>query len=289
MKRFAFNIGVAALLTGAWAHAGTFSFETVNFPEDTFTQLLGINDASVIAGYHGSGATGHPNKGFVLTLPKSFVSENFKDSAQTQVIGINNAGNTDGFYIDQAGVTHGFLRRGGEFMTVDFPGTTFNQLLGLNTEQQAVGYFADANNIDHAYIYEENGGVFLEFTIPNASGGAQATGINMTGEVCGFYIDGAGTNHGFTLNRGTFTKLDVPESMFTQALGLNNNGQVVGAFMDKSGMTHGFLYSGGSFEQIDDPNGFGTTTVNGINNTGRIVGFYVDSAGNTDGFVGWRN
>ena len=72
-----------------------FRFRTVVFPGDTFTQLLGINNADKIAGYHGSGADAqHPNKGFVLTLPNQFTDENFPNSAQTQVIGINKNGST---------------------------------------------------------------------------------------------------------------------------------------------------------------------------------------------------
>jgi hypothetical protein len=125
-----------------------YVFQTINFPGDTFTQLLGINDANTIAGYHGVNV----NKGFVLTLPNNFTPENFPGSDQTQVIGINETGDTDGFYIT-AGVTHGFLLIGGVFSTVDFPGTTFNQLLGLNNRHQAAGYFADASGIDRPYIF----------------------------------------------------------------------------------------------------------------------------------------
>ncbi len=57
----------------------------------------------------------HPNKGFTLTLPSTFMPENYPASAQTQIIGIDNHGDTDGFYVDAAGTTHGFLERGGVF------------------------------------------------------------------------------------------------------------------------------------------------------------------------------
>ena len=56
----------------AGATSTTYSFTTIDFPGDPFTQLLGINDDSLIAGYHGSGAAGSPNKGFRLTLPETF-------------------------------------------------------------------------------------------------------------------------------------------------------------------------------------------------------------------------
>jgi hypothetical protein len=108
MKRFHILIALAVILCGivsVRAAVGTpppttFVFRTVNFPGDTFTQLLGINDFDTIAGYHGA----KTNKGFVLTLPNSFTDENFPNSDQTQVIGINNRGDTAGFYIT-AGVT----------------------------------------------------------------------------------------------------------------------------------------------------------------------------------------
>src|SRR5260370_39738180 len=78
-----------------------FTFQTIFSPGDTFTQLLGINDFEVIAGYHGANV----NKGFVFTFPNTFTPETFHNSVQTPVIGINNRGFTDGFYIDMAGGT----------------------------------------------------------------------------------------------------------------------------------------------------------------------------------------
>jgi hypothetical protein len=113
-------ICVCAVTTiSAWEKENRFNFRTIIFPGDTFTQTLGINDFEVIAGYHGANV----NKGFVFTFPNNFTPENFPNSAQTQVIGINNRGFTDGFYIDTAGTTHGFLDINGTFTTVDFPGT----------------------------------------------------------------------------------------------------------------------------------------------------------------------
>lgn len=273
-------ICVCAVRTISAGENRDFKFQTIIFPGDTFTQTLGINDFDKIAGYHGANI----NKGFVFEFPTDFDLENFPNSAQTQVIGINNRSYTDGFYIDTAGTTHGFLDIKGNFTTVDFPGTTFNQLLGLNDHDQAAGYFADAAGIDHPYVFDNNGGVFLAITIPAAVGGAQATGINNDGSISGFYIDAAGVNHGFLIFKGQFTTLDFPGSTFTQALGLNNKGEVVGDYMVGKA-THGFIFDDGRFTSVDDPDGGGTTTVNGINDRVELVGFFVDKAGNTDGFA----
>ena len=91
MKRRILQFGlVVVVCLSLSALADTvYSFQTAFVPGDTFTQLLGINKFGTIAGYHGSGATGHPNKGFLLTLPNKFMAYNFPGSAQTQVIGIN--------------------------------------------------------------------------------------------------------------------------------------------------------------------------------------------------------
>src|SRR5260370_25282382 len=172
MKKFVLvvTLGLAVLLCismtiSASEKENRFFFRTVIFPGDTFTQLLGINDFEMIAGYHGATV----NQGFVFTFPNNFTSENFPGSAQTQVIGINNHGHTDGFYIDTAGTTHGFLDLDGTFTTVDFPGTTFNQRLGLHNFDQAAGYWADAARIDHPYTFDNDGVVLLVITIPAAT------------------------------------------------------------------------------------------------------------------------
>jgi uncharacterized membrane protein len=128
--------------------------------------------------------------------------------------------------------------------------------------------------------------VFQVIYIPGAVGGAQATGINNSQAVCGFFIDSQNVNHGFLLNGGIFLQLDYPGSTFTQALGLNNTGQVVGDYMDAAGLTHGFVYtvSSGQFVSVDDPNGVGMTVVNGTNDAGALVGFFGTAPINT-GFV----
>src|SRR5258708_8568593 len=216
MKKIVFTLALVAAMSvcsatsiSAWEDG--FHFRTVNFPGDTFTEVLGINDFDTIAGYHGASV----NKGFVFTFPNDFDLENFPNSAQTQVIGINNRGYTDGFYIDTAGATHGFLDINGNFTTVDFPGTTLSQLLVLNNLEQSAGYYADAAGIDHPYIFDHNGGVFLVITIPAAVGAGQATGIHDNWSISGFYIDSKGTNHGFVIAKGRFQTLDFPGSTRT--------------------------------------------------------------------------
>jgi uncharacterized membrane protein len=201
------------------------------------------------------------------------------------VVAINAIGDTAGFYVDINHRTHGFLRVGGVYTTVDFPNSMFNQLLGLNNYGVAAGYWQDAKGIQYPYTVQ--GGVFRPIATPGTS--AQATGVNDKGDVSGFYVTAAGATHGFWIPFGKApVTIDYPAATFTQALGLNNLGDVVGSYTDALGKTRGFIHNVVStqFESIDEINGVGTTVVNGLNNVGQIVGFYVDMAGKTNGFVG---
>jgi probable HAF family extracellular repeat protein len=91
-----------------------------------------------------------------------------------------------------------------------------------------------------------------------------------------------GTRHGFLLDQGSYTTLDVPGAHWTHALGINDAGQVVGWYWDAIG-DHGFLFAQGSYTTLDVPGAI-STGANGINASGQIVGYYVDAAG-THGFL----
>lgn len=277
-----------ALTSLALAAPVSYNFKTIISPIDpAFTQLLGINNSSTIAGYYGDG-TVVPNNGFTLMLPSSYTYENFPAAAQTQVIGINNTGWNDGFYVDNGGTTHGFAFNAGNFTTLDAPGTAFNQLLGINDGLTAVGYSStDPGGGTLQRAFTESAGTFtyVDGFLPAGIMDSQAVGINGAGTVVGFYIDSAGNTHGFILIGTTATTLDYPGATFTQAFGINNNGEIVGIYVDSSMVQHGFTYQGGMWKTVDDPLGVGTTLINGLNDKGQLVGFYVDNMDNTLGFV----
>ncbi len=291
-------VALAASILGAGAPASAhqslalsrgsaaYTFTSIAAPGDpTFTQLLGIDKAGTIAGYFGSGADAkHPNKGFVLGLPNTFTAENYPNSAQTQVIGINNSGDTDGFYVDSAGATHGFTDIKGVFTTVDVPGTTFNQLLSLNNNGAEAGYYQygpDNAPVFVPYVRQADGS-FTLLPVVNA----QATSLNDHGLVGGFFMDQAGNAHGFLWHPGSLKTIDFHGATATQILGVNNLGEAVGTYTDRKKVTHGFTYNThtGAFAKVDAP-GSTATVVNGVNRLGWLVGFYTAANGDTIGFV----
>ncbi|KAJ3143192.1 hypothetical protein HK100_003870 [Physocladia obscura] len=285
-------------MTTVTSASNTYSFITINDAADpTFNQLLGINNANTIAGYFGSGATDHPNVGYILASPNYLTNidlANFPNANQTQQIGINADGTTVGFYVDAEGNNFGFVFASGTYTTVASPETgagTVNQLLGLNGGY-AVGFFTDETGNNHGYSYDIATQAFADVTPPAAFActSTTATSTNNNGDVVGFCDTDANTTISFFANSGSYLQLNVPGSTNTQAFGININRDVVGSFVDAEGVTHGFIATGANtatptYQSIDHPSAVNSTILNGINDQGYIVGFYLDAGGNTNGVL----
>jgi hypothetical protein len=313
------SVTAALILTGTagattFAAAGpasastavSYHFQTLNNGADlTFNQLLGINNDDVIAGYFGSGAQGHPNKGYELWAPSTYQNENFPGSVQTQVTGLNDEGVTVGFFstMNTASMTNnnfGFYKSNGSLHEVNFPtgdnsSPQVDQLLGVNDHGIAVGFYTNGQGSNRGYEYNIATRQYTRVLVPGAAGGTAgpsltAAAINRHSDVAGFYNKTSSQVDAFLkLHNGQFITLAVPGASMTQAFGVNDNDEVVGTYTDGTGnnaQTHGFTWRPGyGFTTVDDPNGIGTTIINGINDHGALVGFYTDSAGNTDGML----
>ena len=281
---------LALAWTAGPAHALTYTFQNIIDPVNpTFTQALGINDTGTIVGYGNMTIF----NGFQLSLPANFTRLNVPGAdGGTQVFGITaNGVTTDGFSIT-GGVTNGFVAQNGtSFTTVDQPGTAFNQLLGLNASgTTAAGYSStDPAGMTNETAITVSGGpsfttpVFTTINLP--SNISQATGVNDSGEVVGFFQLASGNFSAFSDVGGAITPFEFPGSASTQALGVNNLGEIVGDYVDAGGVMHGFLDNAGAFTMLD-PTGSTATTINGINDLGTVVGFYVNAAGATIGTIG---
>jgi hypothetical protein len=306
-----------AALAATPAQAG-YNFETKNDPADqpfmgaTFTNLLGINNSDLIAGFYGSGAAGDPNTGFLLSLPNTFTPENVPPpSMQTQMTGLNDKGTFVGYnYLTNLGVPSdnqfGFYLKGTVFFPVNNPNTPTsppsgilieNQLLGVTNNDLAVGFYNSVGHdatgfhaVSHGYTYDIATNTYsANIDDPNASttnGGTVAAAINNSDEIAGFFTDSSGVIHGFIDNGGSFSTVDPLGATETQLLGLNDKG-IADGFAVIGGVQHGILFDSltDTFTILDPPGSMGTT-LNGINDAGDVVGFFVDALKNTDGTLG---
>ena len=234
-------------------------------------------------------------------MPNTFTRENFPNPTPppatfiTQVFGIDAAGNTAGFYVDTAGLTHGFTNIGGTFATVDRLGTAFNQLLGINLNGNEIAGYSSTDpagaTLQRAFWlvtgttnYTDINALLVSKFGPNFN--SQATGVNNAGIVAGFYQPTSTTFSGFEDKGGVITQIDPFGSTNTQALGIDNNGdQIVGFEVDPgTGFQHSYVDING-VPSIFDPPGSVSTTINGVNDLGQLMGFFTDANDNTIGFV----
>ena len=187
----AFTFGALAAPAVAAPPDGSanYSFQNVVNPADpTFNQELGINNSGLVAGYYGSGATGHPNKGYLVTpnyTTGHFTAENYPGSAQTQVTGLNNVNTNVGFWVNSTGTNNGFVDVDGSFRTANFPHSVFDQLLGVNDHNLAVGFYTDSKGNNHGYTYDIGTSHYSVVTVANFSN-ITATAINNNGDIAGF-------------------------------------------------------------------------------------------------------
>lgn len=132
---------------------------------------------------------------------------------------------------------------------------------------------------------------FTQIDVPGATD-TTASGINERGQIVGVYRDAGGVDcpttgvgcHGFLLDEGTFTTVDVPGAVGTQAGGIDRRSEIVGFFIDGTGALHGFLLEQGAFTQIDVPGATGTLATE-INDRGQVVGTFLDAGGAQHGFL----
>jgi hypothetical protein len=299
--------GPAQASPGSAASGPAYTFRTLNNSNDTtFNLLLGINDHGKIVGYFGSGAHGHPNKGYVLHSPfhqLDYRNQNFPHSKQTQVTGLNNLGVTVGSYSTQNTVSgsdnsFGYYAIDGQhFHKVNFPAKhpdspPIDQLLGVNDSGLAVGYFVDSSGNSHGYAYSISKHRYFSVK-PSVAGVTSevATGINDADSVVGVFTSSTDQVEGFFIRKSAprLFILKVPGSSATTPLGVSKHGEVVGTYAVTSGTTtvqHGFTWTRQhGFHKVNDPHGVNSTTINGINSAGDLVGFYVGLGGHTNGFL----
>jgi hypothetical protein len=223
----------------------------------------------------------------------------------TRAYAINLFGEITGFYTDNSGRCHGYVRAAnGTFTQIDapdagtgpFPQGTFPSEftpMGINLLGGITGFYVDANSVQHGFV-RAPGGRITEFD-PTGSVFTNPNAIDDVGEITGFYVDASGVGHGFlrTLG-GTITTFDAlgagtAAGQGTFGVGLTVNQEIEGVYVDANGVLHGFVRSNrGTFTTFDVPSagtGAGQGTLPESNNTlGAIAGNYIDGNNVNHGF-----
>jgi len=169
---------------------------------------------------------------------------------------VNSAGAVTGYYFDQNGAAHGYVRApNGTIATFDAPGAGTGSGLGtftwaINPAGTTAGASQDNNGVYHGLLRTADGKITL-FDIKGAGNGAgqgtQAEGINPSGVITGYYTDANNLSHGYVRAvDGTYTFFDAPGAGTGSGQGtfpMTNNpaGSIVGYYIDSNGAYHGFV------------------------------------------------
>jgi len=221
-------------------HGNVFSI--ASFPAASQTCVSGINKAGEMVGYYlDAGGNTH---GFTRT-GSTYTSVDFPGATVTTAGGINSSGSVVGAYRDTGGVYHGFLLASQTYTTIDAPGASggLTEAAGINKAGEIVGVYVDSAGHYHGFALAN--GAYTTVDYPGAVD-SDLLGLNDKGDMVGAYGDGTGPfaiyNHGFLVNQGQFTGIDVPfvGALVTWVNAINNSRVIVGFYIDTAGRYYGY-------------------------------------------------
>jgi hypothetical protein len=281
----AFAINPAGAITGYTRDANSARHGFLRAPDGTFTTFdnPGAGTCSTSCGTIG------PGQG-------------------TRAFAINPSGQIVGFYSNNSGQCHGYVRApNGTFTQIDaphagtgpFPQGTFPSEItpmGINPAGAITGFYVDASSVQHGFVRASSGKI-TEFD-PTGSILTTPNAIDEPGQITGFYFDANFVGHGFLRAiDGTITSFDAPGADSTPGsgngtfgVGITPNGEIEGVFVDPKGVLHGFVRSKqGAFTTYDAPGagtGPGQGTLPESNNTpGAVTGNLIDGSNVNHGFL----
>jgi len=221
--------------------------KAIDFPGAAQTQPFGINEKGEIVGsYVDDGGVFH---GFLLH-DGNFATLDFPDAAATFPDDINDQGVIAGAYQDALFAFHGFVLDKDGFRTVDDPAQgslPSTQLFSINSKGDILGDFAaDEFGIFHGAFLLTHG-TFIPFTVPGATQGIFAIGLNNNNDVAGSFFGDDFVQHGFIADKGNIIHFDFPGAIATAPFQINASRHTVGVYADRAVNTHSFLVT------FDDP------------------------------------
>jgi hypothetical protein len=260
------------------------------------TFIFGINDKRLLSGYWND-AYGASHG--ALWEHGHFRSVDYpgQGSFGLSLFATNRKGRVAGGYYDANGVSHAVIYdvHSKKFeLLADFPGSSYNAAGSIDNRGRVSGnYTLDPNQSSQlvAWLYTGNYDYYVAAGSDQSRLGTVSYGMNDDATIVGFYLDAAGTRHGYTRAVGKVpVPFDVPGSTRTRLLGINDDGVLSGDYKS-GGVPHGLIFypehegRPGRVDSVDFA-GATATVVAAVNNIGDIAGYYADARGQWHGFVG---
>jgi len=228
---------------------------------------------------------------------------------QTSASGINPAGDIVGFFNDQNGKVHGFLRSGGQFTTIDVPGALATSANGISPSGDIVGNYtvpvssAPPGSPNYCPAaspacikgFRYTHGQFLSLSFSGYPG-AIPQRITPDGDIygCVHKTDLGPSMFGSVWSRSGDVNLaagggQLADSTQSVSMSMNNGATpggavIVGLWTDMDNHRHGFQVQNGVFQSLDVPGSL-LTAIWDINPSQQFVGVYIDGSGHRHGFL----
>lgn len=200
----------------------------------------------------------------------------------TWLFGLNSSSATVGYYLDEAGLSHGFERMSdGTYTTIDVRKIS-TALYAINDKGLVGGRFVDRKTGRCPGFIRTAKGKLKKFDPPDDGGqwpdDCLSDGpLNNSGTIVGGYADAVGAVHSFLrLKNGALTEFDPPGiTNYSSALGINDAGEIAGGYCDST--CHGYVRAtDGTFTEFDPPNSV-WAVAGPINEAGEIEGDFQES------------
>jgi probable HAF family extracellular repeat protein len=237
-----YGINNGGVMVGSYVDSGGvrhgFSLSAGNVtrlddPKGTDTYCFAINKAGAIVGYYST--ANRTAQAFLYAKGK------FKDIAPagsmgSQALGINDHGDVNGNFADSKG-SHGFLLKGGAYITLDVPGAQATLGGGINNAGLMTEVWLDSNFNSESSLY--NGKKYTKINVPGEPN-SDAAAINNLGDIV-YSWEGATDTYGGALRHGgKLYKFHVPGGDRTFGYGINDHNVIVGAYTDDNGVLNGY-------------------------------------------------
>ncbi len=257
--------------------AGGYNFASFQYPGAMGTALTGIDDSNRIVGYAGV-PTPAGTQGFLITAAGSIATVTppgtvygtpsainqrggivgmaydtlsysmFEDNINAfggitdlllnqDVTGVNGSFDIVGNFTSSSDETAVYAYTGGSYHTLLPSKCTYTHDPSINDRAVVAGNCVTGRN--QSLVFTWNKGRYTYYTPPSNMVYVQATGINATGDIAGWFTDSAGYDHGFVLSGGVFTTVDYPGGTNTQIMGINKAGKLVGTYVSSGAL--GFI------------------------------------------------
>jgi len=179
------------------------TFTEYDVPGTVQTNLLSINEPGDFTGGFDPDGSGVFQAFF--SRGGTITSWSVPEALSTFAYEINNNKKlVVGYYIDAAGILHGYYRdrSGALHFPIDPSGSVATVLFGLNNRNWVVGRYADSAGVTHGLFFTPPNN-FFTFDFPGSTF-TSLNGISSQGNIVGRYVDASGIAHGFLARvRGT--------------------------------------------------------------------------------------